>query len=68
MTAQELSPVDPASRLLDYRFDIVGRSKLWFSLSLAVLLVGLVSMAFSLASLELPCGWGWIFPAAPCWI
>lgn len=54
MTAQELSPVDPASRLLDYRFDIVGRSKLWFSLSLTVLLVGLVSMAFSLASLGTP--------------
>lgn len=54
MTAQELSPVDPASRLLDYRFDIVGRSKLWFGFSLAVLLVGLVSMAFSLASLGTP--------------
>ncbi|MFS8884832.1 protein translocase subunit SecF [Synechococcus sp. H70.2] len=57
MTAQELSPPDPAGgsrRLLDYRFDIVGRSKLWFTLSLAVLLVGLVSMAFSLASLGTP--------------
>lgn len=55
MTAQELSPVDPASsRLLDYRFDIVGRSRLWFGFSLAVLLVGLVSMAFSLASLGTP--------------
>ncbi|HIK20521.1 MAG TPA: protein translocase subunit SecF [Synechococcus sp. M44_DOE_062] len=55
MTAQELSPVDPASsRLLDYRFDIVGRSRLWFGFSLGVLLVGLVSMAFSLASLGTP--------------
>ncbi|MGY2794004.1 preprotein translocase subunit SecF [Thermostichus sp. MS-CIW-36] len=55
MTAQELSPADPASsRLLDYRFDIVGRSRLWFGFSLAVLLVGLVSMAFSLASLGTP--------------
>lgn len=57
MTAQELSPTDPAvgsRRSLDYRFDIVGRSRLWFSLSLAVLLVGLVSMAFSLASLGTP--------------
>ncbi len=57
MTAQELSPTDPAlqvPRSLDYRFDIVGRSKLWFTLSLAVLLVGLTSMAFSLASFGTP--------------
>ena len=52
MTAQE--PAGGSSRLLDYRFDIVGRSKLWFTLSLAVLLVGLASMAFSLASLGTP--------------
>ncbi|MFS8892887.1 protein translocase subunit SecF [Synechococcus sp. O70.1] len=52
MTAQELA--GGSSRLLDYRFDIVGRSKLWFTLSLAVLLVGLASMAFSLASLGTP--------------
>ncbi|MEN9225555.1 MAG: protein translocase subunit SecF [Thermostichus sp. HHBFW_bins_43] len=57
MTTQEISPTDPALQAptaLGYRFDIVKRSKLWFTLSLAVLAVGLTSMAFSLASFGTP--------------
>ncbi|MDX2272133.1 MAG: protein translocase subunit SecF [Cyanobacteriota bacterium] len=35
-------------------FDVIGRSRLWFSLSLGVLMIGLISMAFSLASYGTP--------------
>lgn len=34
--------------------DIVGRSRVWFSVSALVLLIGLASMAFSLATLKAP--------------
>ncbi|MCJ2541900.1 protein translocase subunit SecF [Thermostichus vulcanus] len=57
MTTQEISPTDPTLQVphqLNYRFDIVKRSKLWFTLSLAVLVVGLTSMAFCLASFGTP--------------
>ncbi|MEN9231217.1 MAG: protein translocase subunit SecF [Thermostichus sp. DG02_5_bins_236] len=57
MTTQEISPIDPTLQdphQLSYRFDIIKRSKLWFTLSLAVLVVGLTSMAFCLASLGTP--------------
>ncbi|MGQ9838856.1 MAG: protein translocase subunit SecF [Cyanobacteriota bacterium] len=57
MTTQEISPTDSMPQnphRLAYRFDIVKRSQLWFTLSLAVLLVGLTSMAFCLASFGTP--------------
>ncbi|MCF2972674.1 protein translocase subunit SecF [Synechococcus sp. Nb3U1] len=57
MTTQEISPTDPTLQVLpqlSYRFDIVRRSKLWFTISLVVLVVGLTSMAFSLASFGTP--------------
>ncbi|MGF1575415.1 MAG: protein translocase subunit SecF [Cyanophyceae cyanobacterium] len=37
-----------------YRIDVLSRTKLWFSLSGLVLLVGLTSMAFSLATFGTP--------------
>ncbi len=39
---------------LNYRIDIVGRSKLWFTVAAIMLLIGLSSMAFSLATFGSP--------------
>ncbi len=50
-------PVDPQDQGRSEPFsgiDIVGRSKTWFSISLVLLLVGLTSMAFSLATFGAP--------------
>lgn len=47
-------PQDQARTELFSGIDIVGRSKTWFTISLVLLLIGLTSMAFSLATFGTP--------------
>ncbi len=55
MTSSSSAPSpNSGSAKLAYRIDIVGRSRLWFTLSAAILLVGLASMATSLGTYGSP--------------
>lgn len=53
MTAAGADPMDQKPQNT-YFIDVIGRTKLWLSMSGLVLLVGLTSMAFSLATFQAP--------------